>query len=91
VRDHAAASAGRPVSEDDTAASGVSRRKKRFVMTTPRGSVAGFASRSEVDSVRRHKPHDRLSTKRGQARERLCSAAQEGQFAISATLAPCRR
>lgn len=37
-------------------------------------------SRSEVDSLRRHKPQDRLSAKRGQAHERFCTAAQEGQW-----------
>jgi hypothetical protein len=71
----------------------IDHRLARYVIDNPGtcASVAGFASRSEIDSLRRHKPHDPLSTKRGQAHERLCRAGQEGQFGISATLAPCRR
>jgi hypothetical protein len=33
----------------------------------------------EIDSLRGHKPQDRLSIKQGQAHERFCTAVQKGQ------------
>jgi hypothetical protein len=53
-------------------------RSANFRAGSPRHEQS--RSRSEVDSLRRHKPHDRLSANRGQAHERFCTAAQEGQL-----------